>query len=95
MDGNEISMSHGTQLRGRHTSCEREWAVIKSTWGTVLNCGNDTRAVSENGREWDQHGSNFSIEGTAHELWAGMGGNDINTSHCAQLRGRHTSCERK
>jgi len=51
MGRNEVNMVSGAQLHGRRTSCEREWAGMRSTWFLVLNYTDDARAVSENGEE--------------------------------------------
>jgi len=53
MDGNQINKAIGVELRGRRTSCGREWMEIKSTTWWVLNSQDDAHPVGENGWKSD------------------------------------------
>src|SRR6266567_923098 len=95
MGGNQINMAVGAQFTRRRTTCGREWVEIRSTWPSVLNSRDDALSVGENGWKSDQHGRRCSIHETTHELWARMGGNQINMAVGAQFTRRRTSCGRE
>jgi hypothetical protein len=80
------------ELRERRTSCGREWVGISSTWPLVLNSQNDALSAGEKS---DQHGWQCQIQETTHELWARMGGNQINKAVGAEFTKRRTACGRE